>query len=76
MKHNPSNPQYRPLEHADAPNEDGCVIGTAGRDEDPNATTDWDHPDSAATPADASIKPASGTPGIDAVPESENDGAD
>ncbi|MBN1083635.1 hypothetical protein JNO13_25980 [Pseudomonas sp. 1079] len=76
MKHNPSNPQYRPLEHPDAPNEDGCVIGTAGRDEDPNATTDWDHPDSAATPADASIKPANGTPGIDAVPESENDGAD
>ncbi|KIF56586.1 hypothetical protein EVS84_25945 [Pseudomonas koreensis] len=24
------------------PNDDGFVIGTAGRDEDPNATTDWD----------------------------------
>ncbi|HWH85351.1 MAG TPA: hypothetical protein VNV36_01085 [Pseudomonas sp.] len=24
------------------PNDDGFVLGTAGRDEDPNATTDWD----------------------------------
>ncbi|VVM36205.1 hypothetical protein PS645_00036 [Pseudomonas fluorescens] len=44
----------KPLETDLDPNDDGCVIGTAGRDEDPNATTDWDHPDndSQMTPAD------------------------
>lgn len=30
------------------PNDDGFVLGTAGRDEDPNATTDWDHPKDAS----------------------------
>jgi hypothetical protein len=45
----------KPLEETLSPNDDGFVIGTAGRDEDPNATTDWDHArdtDEVMTPAD------------------------
>ncbi|WP_017529058.1 hypothetical protein [Pseudomonas fluorescens] len=76
MKHEPSNQQYRPVEEAGTPNEDGCVIGTAGRDEDPNATTDWDHPESSPPVGEDSAKPANGTPGIDRVPSSDNDAAD
>lgn len=48
------------------PNDDGFVISTAGRDEDPNATTDWDHaPDSgeAMTPEDTRGLP--GYPGAE-----------
>lgn len=45
MNHDSSNGQDQPFEESPAPNEDGCVLGTAGRNEDPNATTDWDHPD-------------------------------
>lgn len=76
MKHNPSHPQNRPLESLDKPNEDGCVIGTAGRDEDPNATTDWDHPERQAVPADATATPPNGTPGIDVVAHAEDADAD
>lgn len=76
MKHDPSNTQNLPVQNPAEPNDDGCVIGTAGRDEDPNATTDWNHQGSHATPADATVKPANGTPGIDTVPDSENAGAD
>lgn len=39
-----------------APNDDGCVLGTAGREEDPNTTTDWQHPGDAndvLTPEDS-----------------------
>ncbi|WP_460318186.1 hypothetical protein [Pseudomonas ogarae] len=32
------------LKNDRSPNDDGFVLGTAGRDEDPNATTDWQHP--------------------------------
>lgn len=63
------------------PNDDGFAIGTAGRDEDPNATTDWD--DTRGLPgypgaeknnpskpvADSSV-PANGDPSV------QNDGAD
>ena len=72
MKHDPSHPQNRPLESLDKPNEDGCVIGTAGRDEDPNATTDWNHPDHRSVAAEATITPPNGTPGIDTVPEPDD----
>lgn len=41
MKTHPSN-QDEPVEDLGNPNDDGCVLGTAGRNEDPNATTDWD----------------------------------
>ncbi|AZF26308.1 hypothetical protein [Pseudomonas sp. R2-60-08W] len=72
MNHDPSNSQRRPVEPLDKPNDDGCVIGTAGRDEDPNATTDWDHPDSHATAIEATVTPPNGTPGIDTVPEADD----
>ncbi|VVP19660.1 hypothetical protein PS865_03797 [Pseudomonas fluorescens] len=39
-----SNPSSndKALEQTVNANDDGFAIGTAGRDEDPNATTDWD----------------------------------
>ncbi len=39
-----SNPSSndKALKQTVNPNDDGFAIGTAGRDEDPNATTDWD----------------------------------
>ncbi|MCF4996570.1 hypothetical protein GIW70_20890 [Pseudomonas syringae] len=43
MKRHPSSITNVPTENLGEPNDDGCVIGTAGRDEDPNAATDWDH---------------------------------
>lgn len=43
MKNHPDQTTPRPDEELGNPNDDGCVLGTAGRDEDPNATTDWDH---------------------------------
>ncbi|AZE88764.1 hypothetical protein [Pseudomonas orientalis] len=76
MKHDPSNTQNRPLEPLDNPNEDGCVIGTAGRDEDPNATTDWAHPERPTVPADATVTPPNGTPGIDAIVQADDADAD
>ena len=42
MKPNPPSTQKTPGNDLSNPNDDGCVLGTAGRDEDPNATTDWD----------------------------------
>lgn len=41
MKTHPPTPDT-PIEDQSNPNDDGCVLGTAGRNEDPNATTDWD----------------------------------
>lgn len=41
MKTHPPTPDI-PIEDQSDPNDDGCVLGTAGRNEDPNATTDWD----------------------------------
>lgn len=86
MTHDPSNRQDPPFEKPLEPNEDGCVLGTAGRNEDPNATTDWDHPDDNATEkmhqqpqsdkARDITPPPNGTPGIDTVPATQNDGAD
>jgi hypothetical protein len=40
MNHPSSNDKT--LDDTGNPNDDGFAIGTAGRDEDPNATTDWD----------------------------------
>jgi hypothetical protein len=42
MKPDPSTTKNEPTRDLNNPNDDGCVLGTAGRDEDPNATTDWD----------------------------------
>ncbi|KNH28986.1 hypothetical protein ACS77_05445 [Pseudomonas syringae] len=42
MKPDPSTTKNEPTEDLSNPNDDGCVLGTAGRDEDPNTTTDWD----------------------------------
>lgn len=83
MNHDTSNGQDLPPEKSPEPNEDGCVLGTAGRNEDPNATTDWDHPDD-TSPERAPEPPTSGknpgvtlppngTPGIDTVPGPQND---
>lgn len=44
MNHDSSNGQDLPPENSPDPNGDGYVLGTAGRNEDPNATTDWFHP--------------------------------
>ncbi|CAI8854102.1 hypothetical protein [Pseudomonas serbica] len=41
MKTQPTITEERPAEGLGNPNDDGCVLGTAGRDEDPNSTTDW-----------------------------------
>jgi len=67
---NPSSPD-KPLEKNLNPNDDGFVLGTAGRDEDPNATTDWDHArhtDEVMTPAD--------TRGLPGYPGAEKAGKD
>lgn len=42
MKPHPSTTKDKPVEDLGDPNDDGCVLGTAGRDEDPNRTTDWE----------------------------------
>nr|WP_314561858.1 hypothetical protein [uncultured Pseudomonas sp.] len=79
MKHDPSNTEPVPVKNPQNPNDDGCVVGTAGRDEDPNATTDWDHPDDPQLRqgrVEGTQPPANGTPGIDVVPGPDNDGAD
>jgi len=34
-------PTSQPPEDLGNPNDDGCVLGTAGRDEDPNACTNY-----------------------------------
>ncbi|EJF68218.1 hypothetical protein A462_28345 [Pseudomonas sp. Ag1] len=79
MTNDPSNTESAPVKNPREPNDDGFVVGTAGRDEDPNATTDWDHPDDPqhrkGTDED-SQPPPNGTPGIDIVPGPDNDGAD
>jgi hypothetical protein len=41
MKNHPLSIKKGPIENLGNPNDDGCVLGTAGRDEDPNKTTDW-----------------------------------
>jgi hypothetical protein len=65
VKPHPSSNKNAPVENLGNPNDDGCVLGTAGRDEDPNATTDWDHESDSAgnvqTPDDAHGMP--GYPG-------------
>lgn len=85
MKNDASDTPYRSIVNLDEANEDGCIRGTAGREEDPNATTDWDHPDPAQTseaargqrpqPSSSKTKnvklPANGTPGIDTVPPAD-----
>lgn len=86
MNHDSSNGQDQPFEESPAPNEDGCVLGTAGRNEDPNATTDWDHPaDNSAEKsrqppgsgkAREAALPPNGTPGIDTVPAPQKHHAD
>ncbi|OPA92933.1 hypothetical protein BFW88_10565 [Pseudomonas fluorescens] len=76
MKHDPSHPQQDSHEDLGDPNDDGCLVGTAGREEDPNATTDWDHPDDIDTELEIDVKPPNGTPGIDVVPDADNEGAD
>lgn len=47
----------KPDEDLGNANEDGCVLGTAGRDEDPNQRADYPEPDgdsnSVQTPEDA-----------------------
>jgi hypothetical protein len=43
MKNPPTKNKATTSEDLKNPNDDGCVLGTAGRDEDPNATRDWDH---------------------------------
>lgn len=42
MKPRSTSTQNLPENDSSHPNDDGCILGTAGRDEDPNATTDWD----------------------------------
>ncbi len=76
MKHEPSNPQNRPVEELGQPNDDGNVLGTAGRDEAPNAATDWDHPGTVRKPGEADVLPPNGTPDIDSVPACDNEHAD
>lgn len=70
MKPHPTSTQNLPENDPGLPNDDGCILGTAGRDEDPNATTDWDHESDSAgnvlTPEDAR-----GLPGY--PKDSEND---
>ncbi|TFB34642.1 hypothetical protein E3W21_27775 [Pseudomonas sp. F01002] len=39
----PSTTQDKPIKDLGNPNDDGCVLGQAGRNEDPNATTDRDN---------------------------------
>lgn len=43
MKNPPTKNKAATSEVLKNPNDDGFVLGTAGRDEDPNATRDWDH---------------------------------
>jgi hypothetical protein len=79
MKHDPSNTEAAPVKKPQEPNDDGFAVVTAGRDEDPNATTDWDHPDDPQH-RKGTLKgtqpPPNGTPGIGIVPGPDNDGAD
>lgn len=81
MNTDSSNGQELTVDNSPEPNEDGCVLGTAGRDEDPNATTDWDHPDDpnagqvleppgGGNQRDVTPVP-NGTPGIDSVPATQ-----
>ena len=56
MNATPHDKTSTPNDELDAPNDDGFVIGTAGREEDPNTTTDWKHPGDAndvLTPEDS-----------------------
>jgi hypothetical protein len=62
MKPDPTSTKNSPTNSEGAPNDDGFVLGTAGRDEDPNATTDWNH-DSDATGNNLSPDDARGLPG-------------
>ena len=42
MKTHPSAPQDKAIADLSNPNDDGCVLGTSGRDEDPNAIVNRD----------------------------------
>jgi hypothetical protein len=42
MKPHSTSTQNLPENDPSRSNDDGCILGTADRDEDPNATTDWD----------------------------------
>jgi hypothetical protein len=57
MKPHSTSNQNLPENDPSRPNDDGCILGTADRDEDPNATTDRDHEvdsaDNGLTPEDA-----------------------
>lgn len=70
MKPHSTSNQNLPEDDLGPPNDDGCVLGTAGRDEDPNATTDWDHESDSAgnvlTPEDTR-----GLPGYPSDSENE-----
>lgn len=73
MKPNPPSTQKKPRSDLSNPNDDGCVLGTAGRDEDPNATTDWDteidSAGNAKTAEDARGLPVyPSDPGVDEAP--------
>jgi hypothetical protein len=57
MKPHSTSTQNLPENDPSRPNDDGCILGIADRDEDPNATTDRDHEvdsaDNGLTPEDA-----------------------
>jgi hypothetical protein len=59
MAAHPTSGKTLSVNNIENPNDDGCVLGTAGRDEDPNATTDWDHD----SDADLAPEDARGLPG-------------
>jgi len=68
---NPSILKGKPDEDLGNPNDDGCVLGTAGRDEDPNQGADYHKPESdpknVQTPEDAHGMP--GYPSEPSEPE-------
>jgi hypothetical protein len=68
MKPNSPTTQKTPGNDLSNPNDDGCVLGTAGRDEDPNATTDWDTEIDPMGNAQAA-EDARGLPGYPSDPE-------
>lgn len=70
MKSHPSSTEPSPTDDVVQPNDDGCVLGTAGRDEDPNATTDWDR-DSDSSGTILTPDDAHGLPGYPHDPEDD-----
>lgn len=66
-----------PDEDLGNPNEDGCVLGTAGRDEDPNQCAGYPKPDgdsnSVQTPEDARGMPGYPRPKDSTKPETNSE---